>query len=845
MRNTLKLTPNHRLAAYVENALPLTVWLEQCYVSLSAHYPERFPKLLLLEEEMIIWERIILNSPMGQTLLRVSETAHLAREAWRLCTLWEVSDFANDFLSEEHQAFLNWQATYQALCSKNHWVDEAAALSFIKRAHEERLMTIPNSIQLIGFAELPPAWQTFFQVLSDTGYEIRHTSLLTQTESSYLLRTENEEEELYYASEMAKKWLEENPSARIGIVIQDLEQRRSQVLRIFKETLSAEVFNIAAPLPLFSYPLIESAFLALKICHGKLSIEKISKFLNSAFFTAGQTEASERAMLDIALRACGEPTFSWNRLLSTLEYESKGKSLAIFKILSVLKDSREKLAGKHKTPYWQERILELLETVGWPGESILESQEQPMKQCFSDLILDYTKLDGVLGEHTFSEALHHLQTLALRKPFLPKSPDAKIHVLGMLEALELPFDYLWVVGLTSESWPLEPAPNPLIPQSIQRAKHLPRSSALRELKVAKRMTESLSKGGKEVIFSYPAWIEEHPMTISPLLQNLQEISPEDKGLSKPKSQLQKMAAFQGLRSNRNEPAPRLQSHEKRFGGAKLVKLQSHCPFKAFAEIRLKALPMPTLQLGLVPSERGEIIHQVLYLFWKELKTHSVLKTLALSELHSKVTGITEEVLETWRRLRPATLQPHYLALEKQRILKVVLSYLLLEKSRPSFTVVGLELERVVVIQGIELKLRIDRIDKLEDDSELLLDYKTGITALRDWFGERPRDPQLPLYSVTHDKEPSGVAFGILRPEGAMYQGVTKENDLLPRVKTLDKLRVVEKETSYAAQNLSWQKMIESLVKEFQEGVATVAPLEGENTCRLCQLKPLCRIKHSL
>ena len=39
-------------------------------------------------------------------------------------------------------------------------------------------------------------------------------------------------------------------------------------------------------------------------------------------------------------------------------------------------------------------------------------------------------------------------------------------------------------------------------------------------------------------------------------------------------------------------------------------------------------------------------------------------------------------------------------------------------------------------EGVGLSMRVDRIDRLDDNSLLLIDYKTGRTSIRDWLGER-------------------------------------------------------------------------------------------------------------
>ena len=74
-------------------------------------------------------------------------------------------------------------------------------------------------------------------------------------------------------------------------------------------------------------------------------------------------------------------------------------------------------------------------------------------------------------------------------------------------------------------------------------------------------------------------------------------------------------------------------------------------------------------------------------------------------------------------------------------------WLALEKKRPPFQVIEQETERSLELSGLRLRLKIDRIDQLEDGGQLLIDYKTGMTSIQDWLTERLRQPQLPLYAL--------------------------------------------------------------------------------------------------
>ena len=64
--------------------------------------------------------------------------------------------------------------------------------------------------------------------------------------------------------------------------------------------------------------------------------------------------------------------------------------------------------------------------------------------------------------------------------------------------------------------------------------------------------------------------------------------------------------------------------------------------------------------------------------------------------------------------------------------------------RPHFTVIATEKRLEATFADLTLQVQIDRIDKLDDGSEIIIDYKTGLVHIEDWFSTR----LLYLFSVS-------------------------------------------------------------------------------------------------
>ena len=156
---------------------------------------------------------------------------------------------------------------------------------------------------------------------------------------------------------------------------------------------------------------------------------------------------------------------------------------------------------------------------------------------------------------------------------------------------------------------------------------------------------------------------------------------------------------------------------------------------------------------------------------------------------------------------------------------------------------GTELEAAPSIHGLALKLRLDRIDRLNDGSLLVVDYKSGDVSPKSWNPPRPEDIQLPLYASfgLEGGALGGLVFAKVRRGEVAFDGrvgdakATLRSDLkgtsslIKRPFTLEML-------------LEWRDEIEQLAAAFVAGEATADPRDYPKTCEHCELPGLCRIR---
>ncbi len=277
------------------------------------------------------------------------------------------------------------------------------------------------------------------------------------------------------------------------------------------------------------------------------------------------------------------------------------------------------------------------------------------------------------------------------------------------------------------------------------------------------------------------------------------------------------------------------------GGARLLELQAKCAFRAFGELRLGASPHEEPQAGFDRRLRGIVLHRALHSLWVRLGSQDALAAL---DATTRSTLVAEAVDAAIGQSTPAGTGAVTTALEREWQLSSVERLLALELARPPFAVVETERAHTLAIGGFELRLRVDRVDRIGDEL-VVIDYKTGRAAGSAWRGARMDAPQLPLYAVLHPDRPTGIAFAVVGAAGAKYVGVGRDGSAIGGVEPAEKFKLTEDLQNgfpWAEITSHWHAWLERLATDFAAGRADVNPKLAALTCRHCHLAALCRVE---
>ena len=128
---------------------------------------------------------------------------------------------------------------------------------------------------------------------------------------------------------------------------------------------------------------------------------------------------------------------------------------------------------------------------------------------------------------------------------------------------------------------------------------------------------------------------------------------------------------------------------------------------------------------------------------------------------------------------------------------------------------------------------------------MILDYKTGRPSPAAWFGDRPDEPQLPLYSLLLDAPVVALAFAQIRPGDNGFKGVAEIAELLPKIGAWDESPAAAEHGSWQELKQRWRETLLALATDFAAGAAAVDPKRPPETCTWCQQQPFCRIHEKI
>ncbi len=800
-------------------------------------------------------------------LWNIPATARTALEAWQLCHQWRISYTALQASEQpDHARFGRWATKLYARLQEQDWVSPAQIADVLI----ENKLQPEQDVILVGFDYLNAQQKRFAAFYCANGAKLTQRNS-TKPAAAQIKHCAFDSLELEWQqiSAWARERLLKNPELKIGIITPDTEKIRPLAEKSLREQLTPGYFDHDTVDPfhfswggkLIEQPLISDALACLGLL-GDIEFKQLSSVFLSNYW-GSEIEQHLRAQLVINLRRKIAYRFDLYEFIETLstalnkagnQSEAGAPGATLLDKLNSLQATKTSNRGKQPLSTWREVFRSCLRVLDWPAIN-LDSGEFQAMQAWDRCMEEWIKLDTVCKPVSLKQALQSLNSFCRETAFQAQAQaGVPVQIMGVLEAAELDFDLLWLAGFDEQAWPVLASANPFIPVSIQRDAGIPDASLSLQAELAERKTAQLCAMANEIIYSHARIQGDIELGISPIMPEVSPSAHPVPGTVFTLIEAIRMAT--PALESRNDDIGYPYTEKTTRGGTGLVQKQSACPFQAYACYRLKADEDEEPQIGMDSLARGSLLHKVLEAIWQELQdSRALCEHIEGGTLKKFIHRHTQEQLKTFPV--HSGLGEGFSHAETQRLDALVAEWLNLEAQRPTFVVEATEQKLQHAINGLNLNFTLDRVDQLAtldnqpraEGSYLVMDYKSGNCELKDWTGERPGQPQMPLYflALGENRPDTGIdalSYAQIKPGSCQFIGVSRLEGTLPEVKSLETLGArtsLKKEIREWSQlKPVWEARIGKIVGDYQQGLAHVDP-KSASSCTFCKFAPLCRI----
>jgi probable DNA repair protein len=797
------------------------------------------PRLLTEVEERELWRLVIDTARIGTDFLDPAGAARAARRARRTLYEYAIPVQALDAAhSEECAAFVEWNRAFERRCR---------ALGCVSA---DTLLSGWDSPSVgIDWIESPQWRPTARRWLAQHARVLKPRQ--TAHADSAMLRAPSAAAELAAMADWARGKLAEE-GFRAWICIPDLNRRRAEVVDAFDAALvprcfalrgdsggdsDAAPYAVAGGTPLADYAPVRAALAFLAASVGRVTFVQFSALLRAPELQDGDSEVSSAARLDVALRRRASDDADLAGWLELAERAAAASQIAPAAAVQRLRAAERVLAELHGARHLSEWVavwMDALATGPWAFRNRWSSIEYQAAERFRELLAGLSVGDAVFGSHSRESAQAILARAARETAFQVQTGVPAIWVSGQLLDPWLDYGGLWVSGCNDEQWPPPVDPVALLPVGLQRQYGVIPASAESQLALAVELQERWQKRANQCVFSLYDLGEGGSTTPSPLLpRNMPDLPLS--AAAQP-HWLKMLETAPELESLRDEMAPPPAGDERTRGIATL-RAQSRCAFRGFAETRLDTQPLEQPVPGFNERERGELVHHALQHVWTALRDSSALQAVRPDAERRLIDEAAGRAIEfVCQRRDPGR---RWRLRERDRLQNLLGKWLQLERERAPFVVEALEgRDQIARFGGLEFRVRIDRVDRLPDGARVLLDYKTG-AASADWRGERPDNPQLPVYALLSPDALVAVAYARVNAAESGFVAESERREIFPRTRRSE----LEGMATFANLIQVWSRRIERIAGEFGAGHAQVAPTI--KACQSCKLQGLCRVPAAL
>ncbi|MEE3003574.1 MAG: PD-(D/E)XK nuclease family protein [Pseudomonadota bacterium] len=830
IKNKLKHNPT---ICEIPKVLPIYAWLKKLYEDLLGR------KIIVSKQHKQLSLIYILKNHLKQVdCHEIIALSHKLIKTFDEIIKWEIkfSDIKDILLGPDIKLSRIYneyrdQLSQQNMTDDNHFLQEL--LNFKKELYVSLTDKLILDLPLVE--EITPLTFKIINFLKDP-HDISLLSIQKFEENITLLKNENNYE---YNFQETKKWISSKNTNKdkVAIFVPNLSNNIFRVKRAlnnaFIEHTNSNLDHVISfnnNQSIISYPSIDAIGHITQLISPQVQLNDIIACFESPFLfksmglkkiKLAKLLKKERENYDVFMT---KVTIS-DILLYIFNSEQDEVVRQIEKFLTKLKSIPDQVIFHE----YIENLSELLCISGWYNSDSINSHEIEKTYEIMQQLIGYKEFKQPIQ---VSEANIIFKNLLTNYKFQKSNNDCKIQVYDYKEAPGRSCKLAWYSNFDQALNTTKKAQG-LLPKAIYKKYNLYNTDhqEIENKHIANIKNMVMSQ--EEVVISYNNDGAKDINNINPV----ELFFKENNILAKKFLEISQCEHKQKLNSNtirKNvEEHVTLTGSEKKIGTYH-IKEHQNCHFRGFAKFRLGLKDISDANLGLNPRDKGIIVHEILQNYFTKFKAQpqQELTDEQQNFLQNKIKSTVKKYLQN----KPRSGNSNYIKSEINIISKMLKEFFVLESERPKFSIASIEHKHNINVSDITIKCVIDRIDKINDNEYILLDYKTGVASPAAWFGERISDPQMPIYSLNYKNKLAAISFIKINHIKVCYSGLTQESHYFNGLQT--------KYQNYFSdwQNLEnyWQTQISEMIRSYSNGSTILNPAV-KSICYSCEYQRLCRI----
>lgn len=807
-----------------QSAAGRTAWESPAILSLGRWIREQWladwptQELISRSKERWLWQELIRADSCHERLLAPESLADQFTRVWRECQHWQITPADEPLWTPEQELFARLYMAFNRELERRAWITDAQLAQVTLHTLQREAARIPTQVHAWGFD--PSRMHRTEMALLET-LKAEPASIPVATAQPVIAHRHDNPGALWKGlADAVVRTLKNQPDARIVVAVPRLSQHADSIDVHWAPHLAPQLASsqpsedtvrpwvIEQPRPLGDYPVIGALLDVCRLAPQGMDFPQLSTLLRQSFFFSPEerlfTTVAERRLREAGLRFASTDLHGSLPSGSPTRLKSRLHALA-----EVIEQQPRAANGSDWVAHWQRRWQALPLADSNPHWGIREDLQQALAG-FISLADEMGILTPTAALQTFQQVLQdHMHSQR-------QTHDVRVLVCESSQALGLPCSHLFVSNLDAQHFPSPRPMNPWLNPALLAAVEHPQSSPQHWLQQQKKLLEELCRQPQTAGLHYAAHDDsgtpQNPTPLLPLDWQAAALVHSDGDTAAPELVWLEQDTVSPLSPERLA---------QQTGGSNLIRRQSASPFAAFAYNRLRSRELPPPPLGLSTARQGEWVHAVLAAFWESQRDSRTLAALADDDVLAILQTLIDQTRGRYLPLARygAALQ----TLEGDRVLRLCSRWIQHERKRTDpFVVLHCEAPYTAERCGLPLKLRIDRIDRVQTEygeRYLVIDYKTGQADMNGWRGEVLREPQLPLYATGRTAQELGVPT----IDGICFARVHEQRPALLAASnwcqrlTTDSTSDKEWKYIWDEEIAAWEQQLDMLIQSFRDG----------------------------